>query len=129
MSIEKPNNWIPPSKDYEGEDIVNYFALLFLDQTVAMMYAKTKNLNLPILSEFQSFLDQENAVCKRLNDREKYFYKKGSIFMDYKIMREESSNNVELQLLKKQFNPNMSAHEAFELAKTIVSNWNWQKTN
>lgn len=55
-----------------------------------------------------------------------YFHEPdGSVFMDYKIMREIASQQFGWESIESQFSPDMSTEEAIQLARNIVANWNW----
>jgi hypothetical protein len=85
-------NWKPPKKDYCGENIPRFYALMVYDQILAILMVKSGIISdKPIVDKFSSdFLPEKEMITKRMKDKDCFFYKHGgSIFMDYKLMREQ----------------------------------------
>jgi len=145
MSVERPINWHPPAKNLGGENIPALYAQFFVDEIVAMIFVKTRNFNLPIAKGINKLTQKNEDIEKRLKKSNLYFYEpNGSVFMDYKIMRNEAYEKIGKEMgekdpekasilgyneLKKQFNLNMSTDDALQLARNIVANWDWDQSN
>lgn len=126
MTAERPTNWQPPRKEIGGENNFELCAIRLYDQIVAMMAVKTGNFELPISSGADEFLKEKERIIESMKQKGVYFYEdEGSVFMDYKIMREKASANQGWESIESQFSPDMSTEEAMELARSIVANWDW----
>ena len=91
MSVERPTNWHPPSQKHGGENIPELYAQMLVDEVVGMMFAQTRNFELPIAQGMEALTAEKNQVSQRLKQSGQYFHQPGgSIFMDYKIMRGEA---------------------------------------
>jgi hypothetical protein len=142
---ERPENWQPPQRYYGGEDLVEYFTLMLVDETVAMICVKSGQFDLPIAAGIDSVLDQKKAISGRLKDNNQFFYLPNwSIFMDYKSMRGDAQFKLGQQItepghdsldayflaaaaLRESFDPQMSTAEAIALARAIVALWDWSE--
>lgn len=139
--IERPTDWTAPAKDFGGENIPELYAQMLVDEVVGMMYAQTRNFDLPIGTGIDQIEAEQKAVTSRLKDRNLYFHKPdGSIFMDYKIMRGEAYRKIGRGMgiedpeqasvagyhaVKEQFRPEMSTDEAMQIARGIIESWDW----
>lgn len=142
MSAERRANWRPPSQRHGGENIPELYAQMLVDKVVDMMFARTRNFELPIAQGMDALSSEEKQACERLKQRGQYFYQPdGSIFMDYKIMRGEAYRKIGQtmgekdpekasvlghQVISEQFRPEMSTEEAIQLARNIIANWDWK---
>ena len=150
----QPNNeWKPPPKDYCGEDMVRYYAHLLLDENLGMLLVgawttdpaildNPERLKLNIFKDTDKFEKESKAVGERLREKSCYFYgdqgsAKGSVFMDYKILRDQYMKSLGETMgetgaeagikghnfVSSLFNSNMSTQEAFDVALKTVSKW------
>lgn len=138
MNLEINPNWQPPSKDHGGENIPDLFARMLLNEIVGIMYAKLRK-DLPIENGIDEILDEMKSVNNRLREKGEYFYDpEGSIFMDYKIMREQAYRTIGNEAgkedteeaiiygnkeVKSKFSPEMPVGEALYIAREIVDQW------
>lgn len=149
-SESSPNNgWKPPDKEYCGEDMVRYYASLLLDESMAGVLMEQYRIDPSIINDperiklFQDekqFRKEHSETDKRLRDNNCYFYGEkgeGSVFMDYKIMREnyvtrlgesmgmtgKDATYAGYKSVSSLFNANMSTQEAFEVALKTVAQW------
>lgn len=130
MGAEIPKGWEPPHKIVGGEDNFELYAIFLYDQVVAAMCARTRNFDLPIAADADKYIKQKAIIIENMEQRGVYFHKPhGSVFMDYKIMREIASQKEDWENIKSQFSPEMSTEEAMRLARIIVANWNWAQEN
>ncbi len=137
--------WRPPSKEYGGQDIPRYFALMFLNETIAMICAKAKRFDFPVVAALDVFSAEADRIGEELRAQNLYFYdtegqRDGSVFMDYKLLRnlayakvgeehganEEHRVEVGVRALKSQITADMTTEQAFEIAQKIVNTWDWE---
>ncbi len=148
---EGSSGWKPPPKDYCGEDMEQYYAYLLLSEILGVLlvdaFKTDKTIldnpeKLNIFKDADKFQEENNAISKRLKERNCYFYSgpnsaESSVFMDYKILRGqyrqslgkamgetgEKASIKGFNFVKSLFNSNMSTQEAFEVALKTVSKW------
>lgn len=142
MSIERPIDWHPPVQNHGGEDIPEFYARILVGEVIAMMYAKKRNLDFPIAAGLDAMREEEKGTTARLKGSGQYYHgPDGSIFTDYKILRDESYTRIGNSLgeedsekasvrgfnaIKEQFHENMSIEDALQVARSIIAGWNWQ---
>jgi len=103
-----PNDWKPPSKNHCGEDLVELFARLYFSSISAEVFVESLNpsasrdpkaydkayndaLKSPILQKTDENERRINEIDENLRKKGCYFYPEGgSVFMDYKLMRERA---------------------------------------
>jgi hypothetical protein len=142
MSIKHPEAWYPPKQNHGGENIPRLFALILLDEIVARICAQARNFDLPIAQEIDAALLEKDNVLQRLKQEGAYtYFPNRSIFDDYKRMlclaciKIGSEMGVEdprtaseegFDEYKRQFYPDMPTEKALDLARNIVTTWDWE---
>jgi len=128
MSIEIPAGWEPPKKIVGGENNFELCAIRLYDQVAVMLSTRSRNFDLPIVAESDRYLREKDRMIESMKQKGVYFHEPdGSVFMDYKIMRELASKQDGWENIEAQFKPEMSTDEAMQLARSIVANWNWEQ--
>lgn len=136
-------SWQPPSRNYGDENIPELFAMMFLDENLAMMLQENRDPGIPIYAGADENAANRNQITERMQNDGAYFYPQGgSIFMDYKIMRDaacqelgEATGKTDQydaivagnKILKSRFNHHMTTDEALQTARDIVESWKWSK--
>ncbi len=115
-----------PKQELGGESLVNYFAGMLFDETIAMQFVKTRSQEAKIFEGADKILQENERIDQHLRNQGLYFYEpNGSIFMDYKKMRERKySEDGSLSKWQEQHvKPTMSAEQAFKICKKEVTTW------
>ncbi|MEO8581742.1 MAG: hypothetical protein ABI425_04180 [Patescibacteria group bacterium] len=126
IEFEIPEGWMPPHKVVGNEDNVELFAIRLLEQIVTMLCVRARDFDLPIAADTDKYVSRKEAIVKNLKDQNVYYSgTEGSVFIDYKIMRQIAAQQVGWGSIESQFTTDMSTDEAIQLARSIVANWNW----
>lgn len=140
-----PPGWKPPGKDHCGEDMVRYFALMYLQEVFAnfIIDSSTHGLldpavyeNSPLFKDAQKLTDEWNQTSARLREKDCYFYGRGqksgdgSVFMDYKMMRSHFYKNAfkgnYLKVFRTAITLETTSEQALEWCAKQVVRW-WPK--
>jgi len=110
---------------------------------VGMLVAHTGDWDNPIVLVLEELDARSNQTDYRLKEKDLYFYESdGSIFDDYKIMRDEAYKRVAkemgvanqseggipsvIQALRNRFELQMSAEQVMQIARDFVNTWCWE---
>lgn len=135
IEINLPPDWKKPPKDYCGEDLVKYYAYLLTSATFGMLIMddymekgqKSVTYDEDYHKKIDSFLEGERKIAARLQEKNCYSYtdKSGSVFTDYKLMRDLKFRYYGAQ--KKEFalrfNINTPIKDVFKAALKEVNTW------
>ncbi len=140
-----PDGWKPPDKDYCGQKMDQYYALLLMDETIAILMIDQWNithnnisLNPKIGTEYDNkYRPIRDKIEQQLKDKDCYLYHKyqypegsgnksgGSVYSDYKHMRAIGFPKLGKlsQWQKSTFNLNQSADKMYNLCLKEVQTW------
>lgn len=137
-------DWTPPPREFGGENIEGYYAMMLLETVVAMMAAKYRIFEysqIPIAAGFPMISEAMDSVEERL--RENLHYYNGpdeNLFTDFKKLRGMAERKIghdmgiadpfEAEIagsiaIDRKFRPGMTTEAALDIARAIVSEWDW----
>lgn len=144
-SSEAPTGWQPPEKDYCGHNMPDYFARLFINSIIQVLFMAEYDRGVKI-----DELKEKDIVAKGMENDHRvreiegamkeencYFYQGGSVFGDFKIMRDKflrqdytkvinPEGNKLAELIKnKRWDINTPFNEVYQQVLEIVNGW-WQ---
>ncbi len=139
-----PGDWRPPPKKIGENDIMRYFALLFLDRQIGETIAivaktgtfdtQTETFGMQIERDMLPYVREQEDMAINLKRQKLYFYEHGgSLFMDFKYMVSLWTTHINLDstvgfpsyytIHTAKFHPSRTTQEAFETAQEIVATW------
>lgn len=122
----KSGELVQPTQELGGESLVDYFAGMLFDETIAMYFVETRSGSAPIFADAATVLARRDKIDQHLREEGLYFYGSGgSVFMDYKNMRDRkyAPDGALSRWTNEHIKPTMSAQEAFEVCKKEVATW------
>ncbi len=143
--------WKAPHKEYGGEDLQAYYIVMLANEIVSVLVAGASKTNksifdqldkIPVMQGFKEKVeDPSNGADARLKKRGLYFYEiGGSVFMDYKILRNKAFKKVGENLgetdsiaaqirgykhFRDQFTIETPLDDVLTKAQDFISKWEW----
>ena len=131
QSNQPPEGWKPPTKVYCGEDMEEYYTLMFLKESVTtFINAKELDtfLNSNLIKGMDEYSKKSDAISNRLKERNCYFYENGgSVFSDFKYMRNKfwQRDGAAGDWARNNLSLDMPTSQAYELTQQLISTWGW----
>lgn len=141
MSIRQPEGWQPLPQTYHGEDLLEYYAIMLVDEVSGIICSTVDSFEIPLVANLPDILAQKEVVNNRLREQDIYYHPPDtSVFLDYKLMRQaatirigndhgefdpDSAARIGFNEIIGSFCADMSTEQALSTARHIVRRWEW----